>query len=105
MKLSGMFFMAKVAGFLVSIAGDRNLTVDDLHKAIDHVEQYIDKDGDGVVLEMIDTATLQTLEGFVAALNEVISDGTLSVKDLHRVLDDTNDSHFAVTGEQLVFKF
>jgi len=105
MKLSSIFFTMRVAGFLMSIAGDRELTVDDFHKAIDHVSQHIDSDGDGIVLEMSDSATLDVLADFVNAVNAVTEDSELSVADLHKILDKTNDSYFASTGKQLSFKF
>jgi hypothetical protein len=105
MKLTGMFFAMKVAGFLMSIAGDRELTVDDFHKAITHVSEYVDPDGDGVVLEMTDTNTLNVLTDFVKAISAATKDSELSVADLHQILDDTNDSYFANTGKQLSFKF
>jgi hypothetical protein len=104
-KLNGMFFVMRVTGFLISIAGDRELTVDDFHKAIIHVTNYIDPDGDGVVLEMADAATLEVLTDFVKAVTAVTQDGELSVADLHKILDKTNESYIANAGKQLSFKF
>jgi len=104
-KISGFLFIAKVAGFLMSIAGDRELTADDLHKAIEHVRQYIDKDGDGVVLELTDADKLKTLTAFIEAVNNVVSDGELSIADLHKIVDNTAEHYFATNGKHLSFKF
>ena len=105
MRVSSLFFMMKVTGFLISIAGDRELTMDDLHKAIAHVSQYIDQDGDGIVLKLADAPTLEVITDLVKAITAVTQDGELSVDDLHTILEKTNESYFANTGKQLSFKF